>query len=235
MRIALQPAFILHHRPYRETSAILELLTQDYGRISGVVRGARNTKSSIKALLQPFTPLYVSWQGKSELTTISAIEPQGVALRLQGHCLLSGFYLNELLIRILPKQDACPRLYTIYQKTLLELQQGKLQEKNLRIFEKSLLEELGYGLQLRSAMPDNQTILPDQYYRFVPEQGFEWVKEPFADNSIFSGKSILSFAEEQFTAENLHDAKRLMRMALAPLLGGKALHSRKLFLEVEVE
>lgn len=229
MRITLQPAFVLHHRPYRETSLIVDLLTKEHGRISAIARGVRTPKSRTRSLIQPFTPLLVSWQGKSELMTLTTIETNEAPYWLKGDCLLSGFYLNELLVRILHKHDPHPQIYTIYRNTLLELQNPQSIEKTLRIFEKKLLEELGYGLQLQ------YDIHPEQQYCFISDQGFTiYQNEDIAQVRIFSGKSLLAFAAETLdTPDSLRDAKRLIRLALAPLLGQQSLHSRKLFVEVE--
>lgn len=236
MRITLQPAFILHHRPYRETSLILDLLTQDHGRISVIARGVRTARSRTRALLQPFTPLLVTWQGKSELMTMGAVEAQGAPIQLRGDHLLSAFYLNELLIRILHKHDPHPQLYTLYQTTLLELHSAQTTQKTLRLFEKKLLEELGYSPQLQYDIPHGNPFVAEQHYQFYPEQGFELFQEggSVADTFLFAGKSLIALATEQLDDEqSLRDAKRLMRILLAPLLGSQPLQSRKLFLEVE--
>ncbi len=231
MRISLQPAFILHHRPYRETSLLLDVFTKDYGRIALIARGVRKNRSQMRALLQPFRGLWVSWRGKTELMTLDGVEAQSMPILLQGECLLSGFYLNELLIRLLQKQDPHPQLYTIYQETLLELSQATLDQKYLRLFEKKLLDELGYGLQLQHAF------LADQLYRFHPEQGFELYQGETneADPLIFQGKSLVVLATgqlDQADADSLKEIKRLMRIALGIVLGPKPLQSRKLFIGV---
>src|SRR6185437_10727813 len=118
----LQPAFVLHTRPYRDTSLLLEIFTPDYGRVSTLARGARGLRSRFKGLLQPFVPLLLSWYGKTELMTLSAAESQGKVLDLTGEKLLCGLYLNELLMRLLHRYDAHPQLYIVYQETLYALQ-----------------------------------------------------------------------------------------------------------------
>ncbi len=238
MRVSLQPAFILHHRPYRETSLLLDAFTQEYGRVALIARGVRTSRSKIKPLLQPFFPLFVSFQGKTELMTLQSAEPQGIPIPLQGECLLSGFYLNELLTRLLQKYDPHPQLYTIYHNTLLELGQSVLHPKHLRLFEKKLLDELGYGLQLDHSVPDRKAFLPEKLYRFYPEQGFKLYEdyENQPQGTIFSGKSLLSLLTEELNDENsLQEIKRLMRIALGILLGQEPLQSRKLFAGVTVE
>lgn len=229
MRISLQPAFVLHSRPYRDTSLIIDLFLQDLGRTAVVARGARSSR--LRAVLQLFSPLVVSCQGKTELLTLTAAEPQGAPLRLSGNHLLSGFYLNELLVRLLHKHDPHPQLYAIYAGTLLDLQQAHDQQKTLRLFEKKLLEELGYGLQLQQDIPNGRPIMPDCFYDFVPEYGFKLTIE---SSNAFAGSSLLALAAEELTTlQSLQDAKRLMRLALAPLLGTEPLQSRKLFYEVK--
>jgi DNA repair protein RecO (recombination protein O) len=233
MRIILQPAFVLHQRPYRETSVLLDLFTHEYGRIALVGRGVRQARSVLRPLLQSFIPLLVSWQGKTELMQLLTAEANGPFQRLKGECLLSGLYVNELLMRVLHKHDPCPQLYTIYHETLIELQVGGLKQKTLRLFEKKLLDELGYGLQLQYDMQSKQAILADKYYRFHPEHGFELgATQATPQPTLFLGKSLLALASEQLDdASVLQDAKRLMRLALAPLLGNHKLNSRQLYFQ----
>lgn len=243
MRTSLQPAFILHYRPYRETSLIVDLFTRDYGRIAVVARGVRGPRSRNRALFQPFLPILVSWQGRSELMTLCSIESMGSPLQLKGSCLLSAFYLNELLMRVLQKQDPHPKLYNLYHETLLALQSTESSlkkgfQKPLRIFEKKLLEELGYGLQLQYDIPNGKPLMAEQSYCFYPEQGFKLHnrEENIPQSLIFFGKSLLALASEKLdNNEFLYDAKRLMRLAFAPILGPQPLFSRQLFVEVEVE
>ncbi len=236
MRISLQPAFILHHRPYRETSLLLDVFTEEYGRIALIAKGVRKNRSTLRALLQPFSPLFISWQGKTELMTLQLAEPQGAPIQLRAECLLSGFYLNELLLRLLQKQDPHPQLYTIYHRTLLELERAELQQKHLRLFEKKLLDELGYGLQLQHTIPDGKAFLADRFYRFYPEQGFELSESNVSQGMVFSGKNLLALAAEQLDDQDaLREIKRLMRLALGDILGPQPLHSRKLFTGVTIE
>lgn len=232
MRISLQPAYVLHHRPYRETSVLLDLFTEDHGRISAVARGVRQSRSRVRSLLQPFVPLVISWQGAGELVTLQAIEPNGCPNRLTGDCLFSGLYLNELLTRVLHKHDPHPALYTIYHKTLLELHQADLQ-KTLRLFELKLLEELGYGLHLSQEAETSAPFREDQYYRYHMEEGFVLCDENEPRTvMVFSGKSLLQLAAGELSDEaSLQEAKRLMRIVLAPILGQSPLRSRQLFVK----
>jgi len=232
-RVLLQPAYVLHRRSYRETSFLIELFTQNYGRFTVIARGARKNKSSAQGLLQPFIPLLVSWSGKGELMTLTQVEAHGEIKYLSGDCLFAGFYLNELLMSLLQKWDAHENLYLIYERTLYNLQKNILEQKILRSFEKYLLEELGYGLLPKSSTLKPSTFLPDKFYRFVPEEGFVLSDRDDHTNlqaNIFSGKSLLAIAQENWDDETcLRDAKRLTRFLLAPLLGARPLHSRRLF------
>jgi len=225
MRITLQPGFILHQRPYRETSVLLDAFTLDYGRIALIAKGVRKPHAKLRAILQPFQPLLFTFQGKGELMLLNTAELNGTPNRLLGDCLLSGFYLNEVLMRLLPKSDPHARLYDRYQQTLSALQGVEVaNQKALRLFEKTLLEELGYGLQLGH-------VRADCYYRFHPESGFTLCDTLTLSSNVFTGKNLLAFSSEQLEDEMiLRDAKRLMRLALLSLLDEQPLNSRKLFI-----
>src|SRR5690606_35883758 len=146
MRLELQPAFILHVRPYRDTSLLVDFFTPTCGRVSAVARGMRQRKSTARVLLNPFTRLLISLQGKSELKLLTAVESDNRFFNLQGEQLYSGFYLNELLMRSLPVLDAHEQLFGFYEQSLMALQAGQDLEPVLRSFELELLAELGYGV-----------------------------------------------------------------------------------------
>ena len=232
-RIELQPAYVLHRRPYRETSLLLELFTPEYGRLSAIAKGVRKARSSTQGLLQPFQPLFISWSGKSELMTLLHVEARATAPELSGECLFASFYLNELLMCLLQKWDAHAELFARYEKALRDLQTEKLEQQALRSFEKSLLEELGYGVLPKSDAVLQRTFSPEKYYRFTHDQGL--MPCATADENapaIFSGKSLLAIAKEEWQTENvLRDAKRLIRLVLTPLLGAREIYSRKLFVK----
>lgn len=237
-RILLQPAYVLHRRPYRETSFLVDLFTRDYGRMTVISKGVRRPRSDLQGLLQPFIPLLVSWTGRSELMTLMAVESQGNVKYLQGECLFAGFYLNELLVYLLEKWDAHTGLFTHYTNTLITLQTGILEQKVLRSFEKYLLEELGYGVFPKSTIALHNTFSFDKYYRFIPDQGFVLNEgnSQLNQSAIFSGKSLLAIAMEDWRdEETLRDGKRLMRLVLTFLLGARPVYSRRLFLQVEEE
>jgi DNA repair protein RecO (recombination protein O) len=226
-RVVLQPAFVLHSRPYRDTSLLVELLTSQYGRISAVARGVRSSRSRSYGLIMPFSPLLVSFSGKTDLQTLQQVEANGLSYNLRGDMLLSGFYLNELLMRLLQRHDPHPKIYYAYQQTLSVLADSKQPEVALRLFEKSFLTDLGYGLQLDNTIADEQ-VLPDEQYVF--EFGVGLKKAEFNAPNNFSGKSLLALQAGVLSdEEELRDAKRLLRPVLAHLLGGKLLKSRELF------
>jgi DNA repair protein RecO (recombination protein O) len=237
--ILLQPAYILHTRAYRDTSLLLDIFSQEHGRISLVARGAKGLRSRFKGVLQAFCPLLISWQGKTELMTLTSAEFNGVAQSLQGGALICGLYLNELLVRLLHRYDPHPRLFQVYQETLAGLQACYVDSSHdlqrlLRLFEKRLLSELGYALQLDCEGQDHLKIKPEQYYYFDPINGlFSAVQTHGVDSTkhLFLGESLLALNVERLDEKNtLRDAKRLLRMALAQLLGSKPLRSRELFL-----
>lgn len=232
-RVALQPAYVLHRRAYRETSFLVELFSKEEGRVTVLAKGARQARASMQGSLQPFSPLLVSFAGRGELMTLSQAEPNGQVVSLQGDCLFAGLYLNELLVCLLQKWDPHPGLYMAYIQAITGLHQHGLEQKILRAFEKRLLEELGYGPLPRLAQA-GQVFDEDKYYRFVPEQGFVLcgpVSESGPASDWFLGKSLMAIAEENWEEGHcLSDAKRLARFLLAPLLGARPIYSRQLFI-----
>lgn len=235
-RVIEQPAYILHSYAYRETSLLLEIFTRDYGRLSVLAKGVRQAKSNRPALLQIFSPLFISWAGRSELKTLTAVELRQSLKSLQGACLFAGFYLNELLIYLLQKWDAYPILFQKYEESLALLQTAELKHYILRSFEKTFLAELGY-----SPLPKNglhHQLLSDQYYQFIYEQGLVPVNHSVSlhSNTLFLGKYLLAMVNEDWQEEQtLKEAKRLTRLVLAPLLGAKEIKSRELFMGFENE
>jgi DNA repair protein RecO (recombination protein O) len=223
---------VLHRRAYRESSFLLEIFTQEYGRLSLIAKGVRQRHASLSGLLQPFVPLLVSFTGKGELMALSHAEMSAPIVSLQKENLFAGFYLNELLICLLQKWDAHPSLYQRYEKTLGELRGEKLDQKILRSFEKNLLHELGYGILPITEIDLHAKFDPLRYYRFMPEQGFvesELAHSGGVQGNLFLGKNLLAIAREDWQdEESLADARRLMRLVLTPLMG-RPIHSRRLF------
>jgi len=230
VRVQLAPGYVLHQRPYRETSALLEVFTESHGRIGLVARGIRSPKSRQRGELQLFRSLRLSWSARSELGTLTAVESAVPGERLRGTALYSAFYLNELLVRLLVRNDPHPGLYAHYQASLESLMQGGDIEPLLRIFEKNLLQEIGYGLLLDSEVESGEPVQPDRYYDYHLESGPVRVAGQDTRAFVFKGSSLLALQRGQLAgADVLRDAKRLMRSALNLYLGNKPLKSRELF------
>jgi DNA repair protein RecO (recombination protein O) len=231
----MHPAFVLHYRPYRETSLLLDCLTNEAGRVSLIARGAKRPKSSQRGLLQPFAPLWIDWRGKGDLPTLSMAESRGRALMLFGSALLSGFYINELLMRVLHKHDPCDKIFQAYETTL-QLLSEKFQESTLRKFERVVLQELGYGLHLLEEAVTHQAIHPLKAYYYEVERGcIEKTSaiQPYTQAMLFQGIELINIMQDCYEDKaTLDAAKRLMRLAYAPLLGSKPLKSRELFLKI---
>ncbi|ARN75359.1 DNA repair protein RecO [Oceanicoccus sagamiensis] len=233
MRIESQPAYILHTRNYRDSSLIVDFLTPDYGRVSGVVKGVRSNSKSAKqrrSILQPFVSLLISWSGKSELKTITQFESRGVPIALQGKQLFSGLYVNELLSRLLQADEQHSEIYTLYEWVSKSLLDNATIDVVLRHFELSLLSELGYGFDLSADSESGAALKADQQYRFYPDRGFVLL-EPNGPitASVFRGEDILAIASGDFNEPARRAAKLLCRQALQAHLGNKPLRSRELF------
>ncbi|MBL4647443.1 MAG: DNA repair protein RecO [Gammaproteobacteria bacterium] len=229
--VQLEPAYLLHSRPYRNTSLLADFFTLNYGRINGVIRGARSKKN--QTTVQVFAPLLISWsrRGNSDLVSIRAIEISDVNKRLTGRSLLYGFYINELLVRLLKTDDSYIELYHRYKVLLQYFSEKNTSEENLRIFEKNLLSDLGYGLQLMHEAHSSKPVQDDQWYDVILDQGPVLLATSQAHvRHAFLGKSLLALHHHDFSCvETLKDAKRLMRKAFAELLNHKPLKSRELF------
>jgi DNA repair protein RecO (recombination protein O) len=223
-RIQLAPAYILHHRPYRDTSRILEVLSRDHGRLSLFARGARGPKARLASILQPFQPLLLSWSGRGDAGQLTAAECAQHAPPMPAPCLMASFYLNELLLKLTTRHDPLPALFDDYREAMNSLRQGAL-EPALRIFEKRLLESLGYGLDLATEAQSGRRIEPHAYYHFRPAQGlFPTVAEA---TGALAGCSLISLASEDLAgARVLEDARRLLQAALAQCLEGRELTTR---------
>lgn len=233
-RIQLTPGFVLHQRPYRDSSALVEIFSRDYGRLGLVARGIRSPKSKWRGELQPFTPLLLSWQIRGELGTLTDVECSRHAGLLSGPELYSAYYLNELLLRLLERHDPHPVLFEDYAAALAALHDQAALETVLRRFEKHLLDELGYGLVLEHEVETGNQVVPELRYDYHLESGPVTVTAETTGGFVFSGKSLLSIATEDFNDPDvLQDAKRLMRAALRLYLGDKPLRTRELFQQMK--
>ena len=237
-RIDCQPAYLLHSRPYRNTSLIIEVFSRDYGRVGLVARGARSARSRWAAVLMPFRRVLLSWQGRGELKTITAAETDDAPCWLQGNALISGLYGNELLLRLLHRDDPYPALLGHYEHLLSALRQAQASAQNssdtlqpvLRRFEKYLLQELGYGLSLEHDARNGDAVLADRFYSYYPDEGPILCQQPSAAAFVISGSTLLALAHDTaLDPQGRREAKQLMRLALRQHLGERPLHSRRLY------
>jgi len=224
----LTPAYVLHARPYRDSSALVELLTLYEGMQRVVWRGARNSRKGPGP--QPFVPLLVSTTGRGELKTLGSAEIAGSYTLLQGDCLFSGMYLNELLVRLLRPADPQPILFAAYQGALQALGESDSIEPILRRFEWQLLDALGYGFSLQvDAL--GEAVDAEGRYTWAADQGLlRLTGAHLPANAGLPGEALLRMAADDWTeSTTLRAAKLLMRQALSAHLGDKPLMSRQLF------
>lgn len=224
-RAQLTPGYILHHRAYRDTSRILEVLTRDFGRLSIFARGVRGPKAKLASQLQPFQLLLLSFSGRGEAPQLTAAETSGEITSLPPACLMSGFYCNELLLKLTTRHDALPAVFDIYHGTLEALKRGAAIEPPLRIFEKRLLELLGYGLELDTDAQTGESIDPDAHYHFRLSHGM--LRTTVDAPGAVTGRSVISLAQENLAGKReLEDARRLLTAVLKHVLEGRELTTR---------
>ncbi|MBB1269842.1 DNA repair protein RecO [Shewanella sp. SR44-3] len=232
----MQRAYILHHRRYRESSVILNMLVDGVGRVDAMTR-LGNGKRSIKSIVQPFQPLLVQFSSQSEhksqgLSYIKQLEAAAPAMPLTGDSLYSGFYLNELLVRLLSVEHQGESLFVEYHRALMALA-GEFNSATLRYFELALLKELG-ALPSLAVDVQGDLLLASSHYRFLADEGFLPVLQSAAgafnhSKGILAGEMLIALNQGQLTESQLNQAKGLMRYLLTPLLGNKPLLSRQLF------
>ena len=233
-RINNEPGFILHTYPFKETSVVAEVFTRSHGRVALIARGARRPASSLRGLMQPFTPLLLSWFGKSELKTLHVAEWQGGLIAPQGRALMCGFYLNELLLRLLARGDAHEALFDRYIATL-DLLAGEAcstdYERILRRFEKNLLSEIGYGATFDVDADSGAAIDSNAQYVFQPERGA--LRATGQPGCLVSGQTLIDLAADRFERPlTMAEAKSLMRALINHTLDGKPLYTRQLLREL---
>lgn len=223
------PAFVLHTRPYRETSQLVDLFVASMGKVSMVAKGSRTSRSAVKGLLQPFLPLHIRYSGKSNLKTLVQLEARSPPVALQGERLFSALYLNELLYHLLEPDTEYPGLYSSYFQTLLVLSDRQQPVSPiLRQFELLLLQQLGYGVDFCYAADSGLPIESASLYRYDPEAGF--ISTELRHPAAFSGEEIMGLEEQDFTNDQtLAAARRFSRLAFAALLGNRPLKSRELY------
>lgn len=234
-RVELQPAWLLHSRPFRDTSQLLDFLTRDHGRVSMVAKGIRRPGSRLRGIVQMFMPLQVSFAGQRELKTLTQAELLAYAPMLKGLQLITALYMNELMTRLIHSHESDPALFDAYGGTLAAIRQDEALEPLLRRFEVMLLESVGYGLSFDSDAETGMPVEVDGWYHYESEQGFVRIvdpgsSDPAGQQRYIRGRTLLSLAAGDFNdAESLQEAKRLMRRILKDFLGDRPLSSRQLF------
>ena len=231
-----QPVFVLHTYPFKETSLVVELFSREFGRVAAVAKGARRPRSAMRGMLQAFQPLQATWSGKAELKNLHSMEWGSGLLLLRGEALMCGFYLNELLLRLLPREDGHDTLFDYYGQTLRILAQEQVPPATtLRRFELKLLQELGYAVPLQHDV-DGNAVEIGQVYSYAAEQGAMRASQHAsqANGVQLSGKTLLDMAQDDYSdALTQQQSKQLMRLLLAHYLGDKPLHTRQLLMDLQ--
>lgn len=223
-----QRAFVLHRREYSESSLLVDFFTENHGRITLLAKGARRSRSPLKAVLQPFTPLLLRWSGKGDLKTLTKAEPAALTLPMNTVSLYSGFYINEVLARVLENQTAYPTLFHHYLHCMTQLAATEQVEPILRTFEFHTLKALGYGVDFTHCAATGEEVDPKMNYLFRENEGF--IASLLQNNNSFLGEDLLAFTELNFSEKTTQQAaKRFTRIALKPYLGSQPLKSRELF------
>lgn len=228
-----QPVYVLHTYPFKETSLVVELFSSEFGRVAAVAKGARRPRSAMRGMLQSFQAMLGTWSGKAELKTLYGLEWHAGLLLLHGEALMCGFYLNELLLRLLPREDPHEALFAYYAETLKTLGMTDDFATTLRRFELKLMQELGYAVPL--AWDEfGEIVDPNRSYYYVAERG-ACAQPPYQENSVqLQGSTLLDMQADQYlTPQTQLQSKQLMRMLLAHYLGDKPLHTRQLLIDMQ--
>lgn len=231
-RVQLQEAWLLHQRPFRDSSQILDVLSRDHGRLALVARGSRAGKSRLRGVLRPFLPLTVSWFSRGDLGTLTGAELGGRPLALSGQGLLAAYYVNELILNLVHRHDPQPEVFTLYGDTLRELAAAETVAPALRCFELDMLSLLGYSVVLEQDHVNDSQVDEDAYYEYQPAVGPVAVKRREGP-MVFSGRELAAVRRREFRDEDtLRCATRLLRRVIAYHLDGKPLKSRKVLRDI---
>jgi DNA repair protein RecO (recombination protein O) len=232
-RIQNQSAWILHHRPFSNSSMILEIITFKHGRISLIAKGSRSAKSKFRGLLRPFMPLNISWFARTNLGTLTEAEIQDAPISLAGDALISGYYMNELLLKLLHKDDPQLDVFSLYSETIKKLSLTNQIAPLLRQFEIKLLELIGYALNLIEVVDSQIAINSSSYYEYKPDMGLFMVENK-QGAMTFLGSQLQSIQKQNFECEDtLRCANRLLKNIISYQLGGKKLMTRKVIEEMK--
>jgi DNA repair protein RecO (recombination protein O) len=231
-RVDHEPAFVLHSYAWRETSLIVETLSRDFGRMALVARGAKRPTSQFRGILMPFSPLALSWSGRSELKTLVRAEWQGGLAPLRGDGLLAAFYLNELLVRLLPRADAHPGLFCSYVQSLAALAgHDSGRDQVLRCFELDLLRDLGVAPSFQFC-GDGEPIDPRQWYRVDLQRGLQRSADS-NDPGRLPGVAVMALAKRDLSDPSiLSAAQPLLRRLIGYHLEGRPLNARRVLMDL---
>jgi len=235
-RTAHAAAHVLHTHPYSETSLLVDAFSRAHGRVVLIAKGARRPRSALRGVLLAFQPLAMAWSGRGEVRTLQRAEWAGGQPLLKGDALLCGFYLNELLLRLLPREDAHEALYDDYAGAIARLAAGAPTAPVLRAFERRLLKELGYALALERDGASGAEIAPAALYRYEPERGAVRIAaaSPVETGPAFTGRVLLEIAGDDYRdPQTLAQSKQLMRMLINHRLDRQPLHSRRVFMDLQ--
>ena len=231
VKLHQQPAYLLHARPYSESSLLIDLFSRRHGRLTVIAKGARRPKSRTRGLLLPFIPLLASWSGKN-LPILTALEQSGRAAQVRGAALVSGYYLNELLLRLLHRHDSHAPLFDCYHRAIVQLGAAQSTRRVLRVFEKNLLQHIGFGLLFDRDSETGEPIIAARRYHYVPERGP--MHNPPSEYAVpISGRALCALRDERFESDaQLVEAQLLTRALIDRQLNGRGLRSRRVLVEM---
>ena len=232
-----EPGFVLHAYPYKETSLIVETFTRRFGRVGLLARGARRPRSAMRGVLLAFHPLRMTWSASAELGTLMSAEWGGGQASLSGIGLMCGFYVNELLLRLLPRDDPHEALFDSYAEALARLASGEQRAPAhstiLRGFERRMLTELGYAPVLDRDAVYGAQIDAAKHYAYEAERGPVETRRDSGE-SVVSGRTLLDMAADNYDSTRTRDeSRRLMRALITERLGGQTLHTRAVLSELQ--
>jgi len=232
-QVQLERAFVLHQRSYRNTSQLLDCLSEHYGLVTLVAQGSRRAYKGQRAILQPFLPLRLSWIRRGELGRLTHVELDHATASLGGKSLLAGYYLNELLLRLMARGDANAEIFSCYGRCLADLFAGAGLPRALRLFELRLLQALGYGVELDHDVDTGAPIEPDGTYRFEAERGARVHTGSLDGEETYLGRDLIALRDERLDdVEALNSAKRLLTRLLSVYLGERPLKTRSIMREI---
>lgn len=225
-RVLLEHGFVLHHRPYRNSSQLVECLTADHGRVGLVAQGSRRAGNGQRAHLQPFVPLRLSWIRRGELGRLTDVEPEATDFALRGQALLAGYYVNELILRLSVRGDPNGEVFACYEHFLTALTAGSPLARTVRLFELGLLRALGYGLELERDASTGDPLQPDCRYMYELEHGPRRA-DAASEGTAFWGRELMSLHSRSLDdRDSLRAAKRLLGRVLDAYLGPRRLKTR---------